>query len=60
MKNVLLNNGLLTTDIVEIGLMFIKDCIPGKWSNFWEGPDSAVNWLRTFHKKMVAIKEWVN
>lgn len=60
MKNVLYNNGLLTTEIVDVGFVFIKDNIPAKWSNFWEGPDSATQWLKTFHKKWQAIKNWMD
>lgn len=43
-----------------MGLQFIKDSIPAKWSNFWEGPEGASQWLKIFCKKMNAIKSWMD
>ncbi|CAD8135851.1 unnamed protein product [Paramecium octaurelia] len=60
LKNVLYNNGLLTSDIIDIGLLFIKDIVPQKWSNFWEGPDDINLWLKIFIKKLNAIKSWID
>jgi hypothetical protein len=41
-------------------MTFIKDAVPAKWSNLWEGPDTITSWLKGFCKKMTALKKWVD
>ena len=59
LKSVLFSNGLLTAEIIEMGLIFIKDQVPIKWTNIWEGPDSLTAWLKAFCKKISALKKWM-
>jgi dynein heavy chain 2 len=59
LKAVLFANGLLTSEIIEMGLIFIKDQVPPKWTNLWEGPDSVSLWLKGFCKKITALKKWI-
>lgn len=58
LKAVLFSNGLLTTEIIETGITFIKDQVPPKWTNLWEGPDNVSQWLKGFAKKLVGLSKW--
>ena len=53
------SNGLLTSEIIDMGLIFMKDQVPAKWTILWEGPDSISLWLKGFCKKISALKKWI-
>lgn len=59
LKAVLFSNGLLTSEVIDIGLLLIKDQVPAKWTNLWEGPDSVSLWLKGFSKRIIALKKWI-
>lgn len=59
LNDVLFGNGLLTSEILQVGKDLLIGLVPARWTQLWEGPDNPSNWLKGFYKRVYALKAWV-